>query len=350
MSIMIASHPHLVAVLLLACACGTCAQFANRIVKISLSGGDCDGSSGENHYGMSGWKWIGNQLTGWGWELAGQLALDSDRRDASSAFAAFHASDPDCRNNNHFLLSPVANGNYKIIQQGGDCDGRSDENHYGMTGWELAGQLALDSDKRDASSAFAAFHAPDPDCRNNNHYRLTPVANGRYKITQQGGDCDGRSDENHYGMTGWELAGQLALDSDKRDANSAFAAFHAVGSDCRNNNYFIIQTVSGKTDYRQTLISARQAQNPACRFEGTYSSEDEHTQIVTFDGMHFHVNQGEFYVDSDNVIHDMNGTTGTFQPNCNVINWSNGGTWIRQQSTFLGLASAQVYSIMQMVV
>merc|ERR1712228_566419 len=38
------------------------------------------------------------------------------------------------------------------------------------------------------------------------------------------------------------------------------------------------------------------------------------------------------------VVHDADGHAGIFQSNCNVINWNDGGTWVRRVS-FLAFAT-----------
>ena len=73
---------------------------------------------------------------------------------------------------------------------------------------------------------------------------------------------------------------------------------------------------------------------PVCSFQGVYRSEDGLTQNVKFNGMCFDRTDStgggcSLYSDSGAVIHDCGLSTGTFQSNCNVISWSNGGTWIR---------------------
>jgi len=202
-------------------------------VKIISHGGDCDHS-----------QWAPNHYGAWGWELAGQ-GLASDRRDGTSNFAAFHQPASDCRNNNYFLMDEQSPGVYKIVQHGGDCDDSQwAPNHYGMTGWNLVVQNVHDrNDVRDSGSDYAAFHQPDPDCSNNDFFRLEEQSPGVYKIISQGGSCDGSSYENHYGTEGWELAVQGALGTDHRDSSSAYAFFIAPASDCRNNNHFAIVPV-----------------------------------------------------------------------------------------------------------
>jgi len=208
-------------------------ELTSTLVKIISHGGDCDhDGQSPNHYGA------------WGWELGGQLALASDRRDAGSSYAAFHAPAPDCRNNNWFRLDEQSPGVYKIIQHGGDCDHSAwAPNHYGMTGWELVVQRVFPFEHRDDGSLYASFHAPASDCRNNNHFRLEEQSPGVYTIISHGGDCDGSQwGANHYGTTGWELAVQKVHSTDRRDSESDFAFFisPAGHSDCRNNNHFAI--------------------------------------------------------------------------------------------------------------
>lgn len=149
-------------------------QLTSTIVKIVSHGGDCDHSSTQspNHYSQ------------WGWEFIGQGALGSDRRDGASNFASFHApissSSSLCRNNNWFRMDEQSPGVYKIVSHGGDCNTPNHSpNNYGMYGWELIGQHALSSDRRDSASNFASFHVPisssSPLCRNNNHFVIVPV-------------------------------------------------------------------------------------------------------------------------------------------------------------------------------
>ena len=84
-------------------------------------------------------------------------------------------------------------------------------------------------------------------------------------------------------------------------------------------------------------MSAASGASPVCHFEGTYKSQDGNTQSIAFNGMFFIDSQStgptpSYFCDADAVIHDEGGTTGTFEDNCNVIHWSDGGTWLRLSS------------------
>jgi hypothetical protein len=84
------------------------------------------------------------------------------------------------------------------------------------------------------------------------------------------------------------------------------------------------------------LLPACLANGPVvCPFAGTYRSQDGVTQVISFNGMFFVRNEtgAAFWATPDGRLHGNDGTNGTFQSNCNVINFIDGGTWVRVSST-----------------
>jgi hypothetical protein len=78
-----------------------------------------------------------------------------------------------------------------------------------------------------------------------------------------------------------------------------------------------------------------------CPFVGKYASSGGATEVVIFNGLFFEVTNinnstgtsHAYTATADGIIHNQPGSVGTFEPNCNAINWNIGtpynGTWVR---------------------
>jgi FlaG/FlaF family flagellin (archaellin) len=70
-----------------------------------------------------------------------------------------------------------------------------------------------------------------------------------------------------------------------------------------------------------------------CPVAGSYITSNRATITITFNGMFFESSGSDvdIYATCDNTMHFLeSGVNGTFQSNCNVINWSNGVTYERK--------------------
>jgi hypothetical protein len=75
-----------------------------------------------------------------------------------------------------------------------------------------------------------------------------------------------------------------------------------------------------------------------CPFVGKYASSGGGTLVVTFNGLFFEVGDANnstaphyaYTATADGMIHNPGNSAGTFEPNCNAINWNvSNGTWVR---------------------